>query len=510
MMADDTVKLPLFDLLSKTDPGVQAATLALRSKRPAPGHTFLPTKEERPAYLDEIGHGGGRGAEEIEIDDLIWEAGPDLQFEIDEEFKNLHPKLTLVEAAKLTGLLDQKGGVSEFLTVARIASEAGRLILADGHQRLDLWLNEGYRHGWRAPQYLVMDFESRDAAKEWADHYQRGRRNLNRTRLKYALGKEYLKKKQQGARHDLDDTSGQNGQRLTAEALASKETSPRTVHRYADFARALDKIDTFKPGGAKLAKRILDEEIILKDNEVTALADYPDVVKKASERADATEGYIRHLLREANRAKRFGKLIEQGTPPPGEDWGKGSRLEYIPPDPGWRAANWRGRPPSPGADRRCGPRNRPGLPPRNRAAVRHGRRTAGDPALGRVSGPAQLPARYRGHRAIICSGSWRTRHRGGTAAAVQGTGDRTRSKPIARFVRHRAGYSAHGEGVIHDGWLGCIDLDSRGDGDGTGSASVGVMAIGGAKGEGPDPWRRSGGHTKANTRRLSTLSTFII
>ncbi len=67
-----------------------------------------------------------------------------------------------------------------------------------------------------------------------------------------------------------------------------------------------------------------------------ALAERPDAVVTAFERKDRTAGYIRHLLREAKREQRFGNLIEQGTPLPGEDWGK---FAVVYADPPWKYGN---------------------------------------------------------------------------------------------------------------------------------------------------------------------------
>jgi hypothetical protein len=81
-----------------------------------------------------------------------------------------------------------------------------------------------------------------DAAIEWIEDNQLGRRNLTDDQFSYLIGRQFERAKRQGARTDL--TFRQNGGKLrTAEAIAAEHgIAPRAVERAADFARDVDAI----------------------------------------------------------------------------------------------------------------------------------------------------------------------------------------------------------------------------------------------------------------------------
>ena len=116
-----------------------------------------------------------------------------------------------------------------------------------------------------------MDLPDLEAALEWVDRNQLGRRNLTDEERAVVIGRLYERRKRQGRRTDL--TSGQIDQRLTtAEQIARElKIGEKTVRRAAEFLRAVEVIRQADP---QAAERILRGE--LKD----ALTNLPRVYRE--------------------------------------------------------------------------------------------------------------------------------------------------------------------------------------------------------------------------------------
>lgn len=252
----------------------------------------------------------GKGEREEEVIDII----------IDEEFRTALPEPRLEEVAELERQIRRDRAPRDALVVW--PTERG-LVLVDGHHRLAICR----RHGLPL-RVEERYFESRDAVLAEIVNTQLARRNLADSWSKYLLGRDYEVGKRQGARTDL--TSGNSCQKSTAERIAEeRRVGERTVRNAADYARAVDRIAKVKPA-AKTA--ILSEKVDLTQNDVIELADHPAVIEEAFSRTDITRGLIRQLLRNARRLEKFGALIQQGTPGPGDNWG---RFNVVLADPPW-------------------------------------------------------------------------------------------------------------------------------------------------------------------------------
>jgi hypothetical protein len=133
---------------------------------------------------------------------------------IDPEFKDLGAPLTAEESAQLELNLKAEGCRDPLVVWSK-----GNVLL-DGHNRYEICerLNLVYEKAF-------LDLADRDAAMDWIDANQLGRRNLKPDQVSLARGRMYLReKKRQGTRTDL--TSGQTDPKSkhdrTSEAIARK------------------------------------------------------------------------------------------------------------------------------------------------------------------------------------------------------------------------------------------------------------------------------------------------
>lgn len=135
---------------------------------------------------------------------------------VDAEFEKLIPPLTPDEYAQLEQNL-LADGCQDSLKVWR---NDGNIILIDGHNRLKICNEHGLKYN---VEELVLP--DRDAAMNWMDANQLGRRNLTRELMSKIRGRRYNREKKQGKRTDL--TCGNNYQKsTTAETLAKEYGVP--------------------------------------------------------------------------------------------------------------------------------------------------------------------------------------------------------------------------------------------------------------------------------------------
>jgi hypothetical protein len=90
---------------------------------------------------------------------------------------------------------------------------------------------------------ITMEFDDRDAAMDWMDANQLGRRNLSPVDFKLALGRRYNRTKKQGARTDitLDQNDTKSEPINTAAKLATQHgVSEATVKRAGKLAEAVE------------------------------------------------------------------------------------------------------------------------------------------------------------------------------------------------------------------------------------------------------------------------------
>jgi len=146
------------------------------------------------------------------------------------------PPLTADELASLKGSILAEGCRDALV----VWQEEG--ILLDGHHRLAIC--ENHDIAYRVDE---LSLPSREAAEDWIDAHQLGRRNLSAEAMSLLRGRRYNRTKRQGARTDL--TSGNICPKLdTSIRLAAEHgVSPRTVKNDGAFARAVEKLKVDEP-----------------------------------------------------------------------------------------------------------------------------------------------------------------------------------------------------------------------------------------------------------------------
>jgi len=150
---------------------------------------------------------------------------------VDREFHGLIPPLAAEERAGLEENLLRDGCLDPLIVWA----EHG--ILLDGHNRKEICDRYGIEYETRK-----VSLPSRDAAADWIDSHQLGRRNLAPNQMSLLRGRRYNRARRQGERTDL--TSPQNEAKLrTSERLAQEHgVSRATIERDGQFAEAVDKL----------------------------------------------------------------------------------------------------------------------------------------------------------------------------------------------------------------------------------------------------------------------------
>lgn len=155
---------------------------------------------------------------------------------IDEEFRSLIPPLTAEERAGLEENL-LRDGCLDPLVVWR-----EQQILLDGHHRKEICDQYGIDYAVRE-----ISLPDREAAADWIDAHQLGRRNLTSEQMSLLRGRRYNRRKRpRGGDRKSAESSCQNGNLIcerTCEHLAQElRVSPHTIHRDGQFAAAVDRL----------------------------------------------------------------------------------------------------------------------------------------------------------------------------------------------------------------------------------------------------------------------------
>ncbi len=158
---------------------------------------------------------------------------------INPEFRNQIPRLTEEEREQLEANI-REHGCRDPLTV-------WRGVLLDGHNRFEICNRLGI-----AFAVSEIDLPDEDAAANWIDANQLGRRNLSPDARKLLLGRLYNRvKKAQGAPEgnaNRSKQSGQNAHFKTAEKLAADHgVNESTVRRAGKFAEAVAEVIEIEP-----------------------------------------------------------------------------------------------------------------------------------------------------------------------------------------------------------------------------------------------------------------------
>lgn len=159
-------------------------------------------------------------------------AGKRITVHIDAEFQALIPPL---HADELAGL--EKSLLAEGCRDALVVwKETG--ILLDGHNRYAICRQHGIE--WRT---VERSFADRDAAADWIDANQLGRRNLSPDQMSLLRGRRYNRAKKARGGQIPGSRMGQNDPSSSAEKLARQHgVSAATIKRDGKFAEAVEAL----------------------------------------------------------------------------------------------------------------------------------------------------------------------------------------------------------------------------------------------------------------------------
>ena len=158
---------------------------------------------------------------------------------IDAEFAALIPPLSPEERQQLEENIVEHGGARDPLVVW---ASKGKLTILDGHNRYEICTR------LELPFDIEeMRFGSRDAAADWMDRNQLGRRNLHPDAFTLLLGRRYNRAKRAAHRPDksvnVTELSG-----VTAERLAKEHgVTEKTVRNAGKFAESVEKAKEIDP-----------------------------------------------------------------------------------------------------------------------------------------------------------------------------------------------------------------------------------------------------------------------
>lgn len=146
---------------------------------------------------------------------------------IDEQFRSQLFTLSAVELAQLEQSIIADG--------CREPLVVWNGVILDGHNRFDICTRNDI-----AFDTIEISLTDRDAAIDWIDRNQIGRRNLMPDEFAIISGRIYNRRKRQGARNDI--TSPQIDEKLTTSELVALElgTSKATIERNGQRAEVFD------------------------------------------------------------------------------------------------------------------------------------------------------------------------------------------------------------------------------------------------------------------------------
>lgn len=216
---------------------------------------------------------------------------------VDPELRELVPPLTDDERQALEANI-LRDGCREPLVLWR-----GRDILLDGHHRYDIC----QRHGI-AFDVTDVELPDREAAADWIDANQLGRRNLTPDQAALLRGRRYnrLKRQHGGDRRSSpqnEDLKGKTASRLAREHGVSRQT----IERDGRFADAIEKAAALDPN---LERKVVSgkgppKAAVIKAAEL--LEQHPDKAREVLDGKRTTAHVVRELRREetAQRLKRI-------------------------------------------------------------------------------------------------------------------------------------------------------------------------------------------------------------
>lgn len=210
--------------------------------------------------------------------------------QIDESFRQLIPPLTLTERNHLEGNI-LKDGCREPLCV-------WNNIIIDGHNRYEICTR------LKIPFYIQqVEFNARDEVIVWICANQLGRRNISDEIRRYLIGKRYEMEKKLGKMNPSGNNQYQNTNvdilseddlkikkslSKTAEKLGDEyHLSPKTVRKYAAYARSIDTLSNKEPG---LISEVLNGNVKISQYNI----------RKLSKQSPKTINTLKHKLSDNN------------------------------------------------------------------------------------------------------------------------------------------------------------------------------------------------------------------
>ena len=198
--------------------------------------------------------------------------------QIDQEFKELIPPLSKEEF----NLLEEN--ILKFGCIDPICTWNNTII--DGHNRYSICTKHNLKFNIQA-----FNFELREEAKDWICVNQLGRRNISYETRKYLIGKRYEMEKillnNPGGKNQYSKIYKENEEikeerdrihrPVTAIKLGKEyNVSTRTVLTYANYSKAIDKLNTEEPD---LTQKILNGEIKVPQNQVIRISKLSPKIK---------------------------------------------------------------------------------------------------------------------------------------------------------------------------------------------------------------------------------------
>ena len=199
------------------------------------------------------------------------------QIIIDKEFQSLIPPLSTEEKLQLEENIKIEGCRDTLIT--------WQGILLDGHNRFEICrrLNIPFRT-------MGIELPDRDAAADWIDKNQLGRRNLTPDQMSLLRGRRYNRAKKSVGK-PLGTILGQNDPISTADRLAKEHgVSPATIKRDGKIASFLDE-------HPEEAKDVIQGKKKLKD------------VKKKIKSSEAKKSLVVAQERISNEARKSIELV---------------------------------------------------------------------------------------------------------------------------------------------------------------------------------------------------------
>jgi hypothetical protein len=185
---------------------------------------------------------------------------------IDQEYQALIPPLSAEEFAQLEANILRDGCLYPIVTWEET--------IIDGHNRYAICKKHDLPF-----KIITMEFDDRDAAMDWMDTNQLGRRNLSPVDFKLALGRRYNRTKKAqggtGANQHKEQTDQNDTSANTAAKLATQHgVSEATVKRAGKLAEAVEAHPEIKESiaGGMSIKAAMKETKEQDETETTVLA----------------------------------------------------------------------------------------------------------------------------------------------------------------------------------------------------------------------------------------------